>query len=395
MSKNNNKLAIIAPGHHIFDERVLRTVEEFSKDGHIFVICDVSKDKILKLDKKLQERVTYIQFPLPHITGFRARIRKIKELLKIIEKFDLRQFYIHESGTFGIQIANIVQKKGRTYFDYHDWIPFEIKEKFSNYYLYSLVYFFVRLYIRKVIKKINLVIFISNAARDYFSKNYLIVNSHVVPNARKTIIDIGPPKKYDNSHKNDIEILWIGNVMRLRQIEKIFDLAKCLNNKQPSKKIAISIWGKIKERQYAEELMERKKDLGKQISLDFFGEFNSEKEIKIGPSKMTIGIAFGWNEKWSTGMNEISRPTKVASYGVCGIPALIDSKCTSLIAELENYDADIPFCSSEDACEKVLWLFNNPTIYNSKADNLRNYSHHLYNISKESVSYLHTLISKN
>ena len=47
------------------------------------------------------------------------------------------------------------------------------------------MYFLVKVFIRRVVKKISAVVFISGGAKDYFIKEYCNINSFVVPNSRE------------------------------------------------------------------------------------------------------------------------------------------------------------------------------------------------------------------
>jgi glycosyltransferase involved in cell wall biosynthesis len=364
-------IAIIAPGHKKYDERVLRTVREYSKFINVIYVHE-RESHFDEIEKTAQGySVVNVQFPLPDEYGLIARYKKIKLLNKRLKEFNIVGYHVHESGTFGLNIISSLPGGKKIFFDYHDWIPFEIQEKVGSGLTYNLVYlFFRKVYIKTILRKLTAVVFISDGAKEYFIKFYGNIKSFVVPNSRKILENEPLLEKellpLDKDNNNLIELLWVGNVMPLRQIERLFDIREHLMSSIKRANIKISIWGRIKDDEYAEKIKNiEKQSLNKneESYLIFNGSYQSETEIIPLKNYYTFGISFGWKEKVDTGLNKISCPTKMYSYGLINIIGLLENKCEDQNTKLRNAKLDLGFSDEKEICSKILHYMYNPMLY--------------------------------
>lgn len=362
-------IAVIAPGHKSYDERVRRTVEEFSRSHnvlYIYELDDAGPEEEMSVNGF---QIIHRQFPQRGGTGLRARFKKIADLKKLLEDYVIDCYYVHESGTFGLNIIHTIPASKKIIFDYHDWIPFEIQEKFHNPVVSNIVYSLIKIYIKRVVRKIDAVVFISTGAKDYFEYHYSPVRSFVVPNSRNcSFVTDNPEKKLPPSvGKTKIELLWLGNVMRLRQLERLFKIAQGILLSRPLIDLKISIWGVEKDKSYANELRVLAASLGLADCVVFMGPFVSEEHIIPDTHSISFGLAFGWLEVHDTKINSIARPTKLLSYGLLGIVGLLESTCVSFHRELEASGLKLAFDSDEQAVIEILNLYDNKNDYQSTA----------------------------
>lgn len=372
---NRHLVAVIAPGHKSYDERVRRTVDEFSKQWDVLYIYELDGDPPRVEHSPSGSKIFHRQFPNRGGSGLRARFKKIADLKELLSRHELQCYYIHESGTFGLNIIQSLPGTKTIIFDYHDWIPFEIREKFQNSILFGVIYALTKIYIRKIIKKTDAVVFISNGARDYFNATYAPVRSFVVPNSRDNsfLQNRSVKQVYLDPSHSKVELLWLGNIMRLRQIERVLYIAHHLRQKAPLVDVKISIWGSIKDEKYLEELKKLSIKLGLQKYLDLKGPFLSENDIVLDQSRLGFGLAFGWNESKDTGINLIARPTKFFSYGLLGVVGLLDANCTSFHKELECSGLRVSFKTDVEAAAKIEEFCNNSVKFENTAAELTNF----------------------
>ncbi len=371
-------IAVIAPGHKKFDERVLRTVRKYSE--HINVIYVHEKNSSFDDVEMTNEgfEIINVQFPFPGESGLFARYKKIAALKEKLNSFNVIGYHVHESGTFGLNISANLPRNRKIIFDYHDWIPFEIYEKVGGGILYKMIYLFFRtIYIKAILKKLEAVVFISDGAKDYFNKFYGKINSFVVPNSRQKLEIISKEKNIPNSNLENnmeqIELLWVGNIMPLRQIERLFEIRDYLISKNNELIVKISIWGRIKDHDYAKKIRDIEKNSLRRFEesfLTFNGEYKKETEIRTLKNYLTFGFSFGWNDEINTGLNKIACPTKMYSYGLIRIIGFLESKCEDQNAKLKKSNLDLGFSNNEEACSKILNYMYNPKTYMADARKL-------------------------
>lgn len=364
-------IAVIAPGHKKFDERVLRTVREYSKFVNVIYVHEKESqfDEVERSNNGFE--VINVQFPLPEESGLVARYKKIRLLNRKLKNFNIVGYHVHESGTFGLNIISSLPADKKIFFDYHDWIPFEIQEKVGSGWIYNLVYlFFRKIYIKIIIKKLAAVVFISDGAKEYFIKSYGDIKSFVVPNSRKILKNEVMLQKnlpsFCKDSDNLIELLWVGNVMPLRQIERLFNIREHLISSVKNVKVKISIWGRIKDHNYAEKIKTIEKQSlneNQEPYLIFNGSYKSEDEIIPLKNHYSFGFSFGWNEEIDTGLNKISCPTKMFSYGLIKIIGFLESKCEDQNLKLKNCNLDLAFSNDKEVSSKILNYMYNPQTY--------------------------------
>ena len=382
-------LLIIAPGHHIFDERVLRTVRVYS--GRAVLLCDVEQDK-----KEVVERlydVLCLQFPTARFTGILGRLEKLYKLRKYLQQHSFDAVYVHEAGLLGLNIIQICSNRLKKIFDYHDWIEFDYAEVVKSRLVYKVSIPLLKLYVRTVVKKLDAMVFISEAAKARFSSAYCEPRlGFVVPNARKDFVGITPITD-DVLQFKSVNLVWVGNVMRLRQLERLIKISKNLTDLIDQDLVTISVYGKIKDEQYRLEL--EATAANQNVRMKFYGPYNGEDQIVLDRKKLNIGVAFGWIDSFDTGINFIGRPTKVASYGIMGIPALLDEACVSFCQELERDGALIDFETDFCAAVKIFNLWNNKSLVIAKAKSLRTFCKRIGKEAEDGAKRVYASVMQN
>lgn len=393
MAKKNLRkpglLLIIAPGHHIFDERVLRTVRVYS--GRVVLLCEVEQDK-----KEVVEQlydVSCVQFPTARFAGLLGRLEKLYKLRKYLKQHSFDAVYVHEAGLLGLNIINICSNRLKKVFDYHDWIEFDYAAVLKSRLMYKVSMPLLKLYVRSVVKKLDAMVFISEAAKARFSSAYCKPKlGFVVPNARTDLV-CRTSATDDVLQFETVNLVWVGNVMRLRQLERLIKISKNLTGLLGENLVSISVYGKIKDEQYRLELEATAAD--QNVRIKFYGPYNGEDQIVLDRKQLNVGVAFAWVDSFDTGINFIGRPTKVASYGIMGIPALLDKACVSFCQELELNGALIDFETDFCAARKIYDLWSNESLVRAKASSLRTFCKRLQKEAEDGAACVYSSVMHN
>jgi hypothetical protein len=118
-----------------------------------------------------------------------------------------------------------------------------------------------------------------------------------------------------NRNFDTTELLWIGNVMRGRDLEIII---KILAEKNFSR---FNIIGNILDVSFQKEIINI---LGDRVV--FHGSFSDENNINEIIKFKPIGIYLGWDDPYNTLINEMSSPNKIYTYINLSIPFIFSSK---------------------------------------------------------------------
>ena len=187
------KIAIIAPGHGDYDERVGRTVKIALKFGKVLFLYDLSR----KIKKEGNENKKYIwwkknviskEFPKKKYGVIFSRFYRIQNVCKIIKNYKPEIVHIHESGTFGLQILNALKKlniNSKFIWDYHDWIPYEIQGYMNNKTIGKKINFCIEKICKHYAQDIDVTICISKEQAYYCEKNLDIKNTKIIPYQNK------------------------------------------------------------------------------------------------------------------------------------------------------------------------------------------------------------------
>ena len=184
--------------------------------------------------------------------------------------------------------------------------------------------------------------------------------------------------------------------MRMRQIERLFSLRHKLLEYPSIKSVRLSIWGSLKDKEYAHSLLSHANESSQEEFLKFHGKYSSERDIQLSQDHLSFGIAYGWKEPFDSGLNKISCPTKIYSYGLLGIIGFLESKCSDQLDKIREKDLDIGFSSSEDICLRIKHYLDNISSYNKDSKKLFDFCIDQYaeseDVVKETVKYVKKIV---
>lgn len=323
MSGILNSAVIIAPAHDELDRRVLRTVEAYDCAG-VRPLLFLEQERITQgFNSASQNQIRlYKRIPL-HRLIFGNPGASNSELLTRIKNADI--IHVHDSGIYGLFLSKSIRslnKKCKLVFDYHDWIEWEVPYQLSKLIrniglvkgVSSVILNIIYAYFRKL--KLDVLVGISQGQLSNIVKKLEIENTVktlVVPNTRPAStqeICIS-----NNSQESSTNLIWVGNLGAGRSIEKSFEY----------------IFSKLENFYFANEI--KFFSIGKR-----WGGFSNQLEGKIthlggyscdddiirkAPVGKNIGLFFGWDDQWATGINSIASPNKLYTYIFLEWPFLI------------------------------------------------------------------------
>jgi hypothetical protein len=368
------KIVFLAPFHSEYDKRVSNSIK-LSKEifEEIVVLYDSNYNKV-KIGKVGQ---SYF-YPLGISTFFKFKYPNLKswifEIENQIKNSDI--IYIHDSGIMGLIISKLLSKyKKPIVLDYHDNVFYELyyqlkKNKLS--FIYPYIKFPIFLFLKSCVKNISYLIGINQIQLDQFAKFFKYKNEQIViDNNRNSYAKIIQEKKnFDN-----IELLWIGNVMRGRDLEIII---KILAENYFSR---FNIIGNILDVSFQNEII---KLLGDRVV--FHGPFSDENNLNEIIKFKPIGIYLGWDDPYNTLINEMSSPNKIFTYINLSIPFIFSNKFInkhSIIDETVGCSINV-ISNSKMTSEELVYAFNkissNYDIYFESIINFKNKANSLKNI---------------
>lgn len=348
---------ILAPAHDELDRRVLRTIEAYTEAG-IKSILFLERERVVDIGKSnSRERIkTYSKIHILKLAFGRIG-KENAELKKFIE--DARCVHIHDSGLYGLFLTKFVfriNKKCKIIFDYHDWIEWEIPYQISKFVkttaitkiisktLLNLIY----IYFSGI--KIDAIVGISAGQTRHIIKKLCLnqgINSLTVPNTRSMQASIANP---DHSSSAQINIIWVGNIGAGRSIEDnfkmIFNRIESSENKANIRLYTIGKkWGDFSD------------DFEK--SLMHLGGYEDDEDlIEMAPVGKNIGIFFGWDDVWDTGINRIASPNKLYSYIQLEWPFLLPHTLEEFISSA-NVPQEFVYHNSSEIVDKAVQISEN------------------------------------
>jgi hypothetical protein len=368
------KIVFLAPFHSEYDKRVSNSImlsKEIFKEIVVLYDSNYNKVKIGKVGQSYFYPVgisTFLKFKYPNFKSW------IFEIENQIKNCDI--IYIHDSGIMGLIISKLLSKyKKPIVLDYHDNVFYELyyqlkKNKLS--FLYPFIKFPVFLYLKNCVKNVSYLIGINQIQLDQFTKFFKYKNEHfVIDNNRNSYAEIIQEKRnFDN-----IELLWIGNVMRGRDLEIII---KILAENNFSR---FNIIGNILDVSFQNEIINL---LGDRVV--FHGPFCDENNINEIIKFKPIGIYLGWDDPYNTLINEMSSPNKIYTYINLSIPFIFSNKFInkhSIIDETVGCSINV-IPNSKMTSEELEYAFNiissNYDIYLESITNFKNKANSLQNL---------------
>jgi hypothetical protein len=317
-------IIILCPSHDINDKRINRITKVLSKRYNTKLFYEES----YRLNNNNEEKnIFYLKNKFHYF-----KVKSILRSQNINSQFHL---YIHDPGVFGLMLCwwwSKYKNVNSITFDYHDWIPWEIPFHIKKIIksprlikLFSkLIHSFIKQFFNSL--KINNLVGISFEQIQEFKKDFKLLNTKdlILPNTRKKIFS----KKSTNNRKFD-GVLWVGNVMRGRDLDILNTYLKDYNKKNNTE-YRLYIIGNIFDQDYFKSLVEQDHVL-------YLNLFKSDSEIlKKIQNYNVAGFFYGWDDIYGTGINKIASPNKAHSYINIGIPTIMGNHMTSLKSSFEN-----------------------------------------------------------
>ena len=212
--------------NHINDKRINRITKVLSRRYNTKSFYEESY-RLNNIEEK--KNIFYLKSKLSYF-----RIKSILKNHNVSSQFSL---YIHDPGFFGLILCWWWSKNNNINsitFDYHDWLPWEIsfhlrkliKNKKLTMLLSKLIYSFIKQFFNSL--KIDNLIGISCEQLQEFKKDFKLQNTRdlILPNTRKKILS----KKIINNREFN-GILWVGNIMKGRDIDILNKYIASINSK--------------------------------------------------------------------------------------------------------------------------------------------------------------------
>lgn len=325
-------IIVLCPAHDINDRRINRTNSIISRKYSI--------QSFYELSYKLED--AHVNDSIHYIKGKRDyfKVKSIIEQASLSSESNI-SVYIHDSGIFGLLLCwwwSKNKKVGIITFDYHDWIPWEVfyqvKKKIKSRFLVKgiakMILWFCSIFFSSM--RIKNLVGISKEQLDSFKAEFGLKNTRdlVIPNTRKKISE----RKIQNAGSEFHGVLWVGNVMRGRDLDILCDFVKRYNENN-SKEIGLYLVGNVYDTVYLEELKSR-------LKITYLKPFKSDSDIleMIQPLNLA-GFFYGWDDVFKTDINRIASPNKAYTYLNIGIPTIMGEHMESLKASVENDDKTI------------------------------------------------------
>jgi hypothetical protein len=323
-----DSIVVLAPGHSEDDRRVMRTIHVLAR---IFKTVDVIFEARFALfsTHKFPKNV-YIHYLYNSEPRFKIfpKFFLFRELI-ISKKIDCRFVYVHDGGLFGVLLVNYLKSKFAeiklAVLDYHDSIEWEVYYQLSKVIKYD---FFVTCVGRLLLKILSSYFYLKGGGVDAIIgisdsqvrsiekmlKSKKGSSSLTIPNTREKLLISSDILISDSM---GIDFLWVGNIVDGRDLPLTLEYLDSLSQEYTFK---LYIFGKIISRSVYSLLLKRPYAI-------YVDEFDSDEKIySFSKNKNIIGLFFGWSDKHSTGINEISSPNKMYTYINICIPTLYACK---------------------------------------------------------------------
>lgn len=350
-------ILMIAPGHDAFDRRVLRTVEVLRNLGHK-VSLFLENHRLGKKPHPIEvfgyDAVSISSLVLRKTSAFDPALLDQVMLADVI--------YVHDSGIYGQRLLKVLaglNQNAKFVFDYHDWCSWEMVhhgKKITKRQLPLSCFLALGRFISRhtsfLRAPIGALVGITDSQVQHYEKDLGYPEELLkcsIPNTRIRIAEA--PTSNKATVGPDLSLLWVGNIGNGRGFEDILALRAAVQHsgELDLQQIGLTVFGKFWGG-YSSALLS---------GIDFRGAFASDQEIADNlPEHRVIGVFQGWQDSFSTGINQIASPNKVYTYLNLGIPFLVWHELEDFIKAVEVPDAFI-YSGESDFVEKVKYIYEN------------------------------------
>jgi glycosyltransferase involved in cell wall biosynthesis len=274
--------------------------------------------------------------------------------------------HIHESGILGLLIAFWVRRmvpRARIIFDYHDWIPSEIASSVRGIRpLYAPAMAASMPLMRFLARAVDVAVCISPGQAEWTREALGIAQTRVIQNVRPLMAapDLGGAEFRP-------ELLFAGNVMRIRRLEFVVDVVAMLRVR--GVETLLSICGDFTEPDYVQELRERVTRSGLDELVRFHGRYRGDEELGRIAGRGAVGITMGLEERVDTRVNRIASANKLFSYLALGLPVLVEESYENMLRIVEEGAAGASFRTCEECADAASWIWRTPKAWEEMREN--------------------------
>lgn len=372
------RVLFLSPGHNIFDERVLRTVEVARSFGPcVYAVDREYLETALRANPGLLEEaaerlgpdVKVRPLPPSHRVRVLDRVTRYWYAWRIArmardEAADV--VHIHETGVLGLVIAAFVRRLVpgcRIIWDYHDWIPYEVAyETRHNPTLYRLVLPRMLAFCRRMAASLDAAVCISPGHARWVREHLGVREPMVVQNVRARIapgeLAFGPPRR---------QLVFAGNVMRMRRIEFMIDVLAELAADIPDASLAVC--GNVQDEAYREELVRHARERGVEDRVVFHGRFRSDAELAGLVGRGSVGLYLAYPEAFDTGIMAIASANKFFTYLTLGLPVLLEEGYENMQEILDQHQAGYRFRTREECVARLREIWDTEGLWERLSGN--------------------------
>jgi glycosyltransferase involved in cell wall biosynthesis len=373
------RLLVTAPGHNLWDERVLRTVHAGSRVHRCTLALEpgtlASATDVQRARERLGDGVELL--PLPEWPKARGLSRLTRHLYAHRIARQARALapdvvHVHESGILGLMIAARVRKalpRARIVFDYHDWIPDEVAASVRNVpALYALDLRTWMMRLRRMARAVDVAVCISPGQAEWTRRELGIPRTVVVQNVRDAPCGarFGQPEFRPR-------LVWAGHLMRVRRLEFVIDVLARLREGGTDAEFAV--FGDLTEPDYADELRAYARARGVEAAVAFHGRYQGDAELLRHTGPGALGLTLAMAEKLPTGINRIASANKFFSYVAMGVPTLLDGSFRNMLDIAEQAGAGAEFHDVDSCVAAARRIWDTPGLWQRMSEAARSLAH--------------------
>ncbi len=334
-------LLTIAPGHFVYDERVLRTVMAGRRFARSVYAVDREMYEQMRRDdpglparaaERLGPGVELVLLPPWH------RVRLLSRATRHLYAYHIARqareiapdvVHVHDAGLLGVLVAWWVRRLVpgcRIIFDYHDWIPFEIaglvRESRPAYAAYMAATMPV---LRRLARAVDTAVCVSPGHAAWTRDELGIRDTVVIQNVRPPVP--APPLAEGGPVR---ELMFVGNVMRIRRLELVVDVLAELRARGTD--AVFRVFGAVMEEDYADEVRAYARERGVEEALVFHGRYVGDRELAGYVRRGSLGVVLALDDRLGTGINRIASANKLFSCLALGMPVLVEAPYENMVA---------------------------------------------------------------
>lgn len=369
-TERTGTLLTVAPGHFVYDERVVRTVAAgrgFARS--VYAVDHDMYEQMRRDDPLLAGRVAdrlgagveVVLLPRwKRVRGLARATRHLYAYQIARQARDIRPdvVHVHEAGLLGVFVAWWVRRLVpgcRIIFDYHDWIPYEIaglvRDSRPGYAAYMAAAMPV---LRRLARAVDTAVCISPGHAEWTRRELGIRDTVVVQNVRPT----PPPPLPLPQGELRRELVFVGNVMRIRRLELMVDVLAELRARGTD--AVFRVFGTVMEPRYADEVRAYARERGVEEAVVFHGRYVGDAELAAHVRRGSLGVVLALDDRLGTGINRIASANKFFSCLALGMPALVEAPYENMVALAEGAGAGRAFDSAGSCADAALAAWNAP-----------------------------------